>query len=158
MALDRPTPPSEVEVRVQRVPGSVLDSAVEAAWKRARPEMGDEEARQLVARRVLSEGACAVSYHAVQLNGSWVSRCECYQLGGTAQIDAVMTDPPYEGRGLARAVILNAVEHALRAGAEFVFLRTNADDWPQHLYRRLGFRDLGTVHTLFRALDGAPWA
>ena len=156
MALERPTQPAASEVRVQRVPGSVLDSAVQAAWRRARPDMSDEEARQLVARRVLYERASAVSYHAVQLDGAWVSRCECYRLGGTAQIDAVMTDPPYEGRGLGRAVIVHAVEYALAAGAEFVFLRTRDDDWPQHLYRQLGFRDLGTVHALFRALDAAP--
>jgi GNAT superfamily N-acetyltransferase len=48
------------------------------------------------------------------------------------EIDEVMTDPPWEGRGYATAVIAAATDYARQQGCEFVFLRTDADDWPQH--------------------------
>ena len=49
----------------------------------------------------------------------------------------------HRGRGYASAVVLHAAELARRAGADFVFLVADAQDWPQHLYRRLGFEPIG---------------
>jgi ribosomal protein S18 acetylase RimI-like enzyme len=47
------------------------------------------------------------------------------------------------GRGLASALVLQAIERAHTHGAELVFLLADAGDWPQHLYRRLGFTEIG---------------
>ncbi len=39
--------------------------------------------------------------------------------------------------------MLAAARAAEADGCELVFLLTDADDWPRHWYRRLGFDDLG---------------
>jgi hypothetical protein len=38
--------------------------------------------------------------------------------------------------------VIRAAEEARLAGAEFVFLVADDDDWPKELYRRLGFDPL----------------
>ena len=52
------------------------------------------------------------------------------------------------GSGLASRLVLEGVRRASAAGADLVFLVADADDWPQHLYRRLGFTDLGAYRVL----------
>jgi len=70
------------------------------------------------------------------------SRCELYLGPGIAQIEDVATLPEHRGRGLARAVVLRALDAARAAGAELVFLNADDEDWPKELYRRLGFDEL----------------
>jgi ribosomal protein S18 acetylase RimI-like enzyme len=72
--------------------------------------------------------------------------CELYLLDGVAQVEDVNTLEEFRGRGYAKAVVSAAVRDARAADAELIFLYADADDWPQHLYRRLGFRDLGTSY------------
>ena len=38
-----------------------------------------------------------------------------------------------------------AVDAAVAAGHELVFLVADADDWPRDLYAKLGFREIGRV-------------
>jgi ribosomal protein S18 acetylase RimI-like enzyme len=78
------------------------------------------------------------------------SYTDLYLDGRTAQIEDVATLEEYRRRGYASAVVVRAIEEAHRAGCDFVFLATDADDRPQHLYRRLGFDDLGGYVKLFR--------
>lgn len=120
------------------------------AWRRAFPSGGEEGIRQLVDRQVTRERAATVSYFAVRRDGQLVSRCELYQRGPVAQVDAVMTDAGWEGHNFARAVLLGATRSAVAQGCTLVFLRTDSDEWPQHLYRRLGFTDLGRAHVFQR--------
>ena len=61
-----------------------------------------------------------------------------------AEIDDVETHEAYRGRGYATAILQRAIDEARAAGADLVFLVTDADDWPQHLYRRLGFETVAT--------------
>jgi ribosomal protein S18 acetylase RimI-like enzyme len=49
----------------------------------------------------------------------------------------------HRNRGLARAVVLTAAERARNEGADLVFLRADAADWPQRFYERLGFAVAG---------------
>jgi ribosomal protein S18 acetylase RimI-like enzyme len=72
-----------------------------------------------------------------------VAYADLYVEPPNAQIEDVGTLEEHRGRGYASAVVLHAVELARRAGANFIFLVADAQDWPQHLYRRLGFEPIG---------------
>ena len=48
-------------------------------------------------------------------------------------------------RGYASAAVLAAADAAAADGHDPVFLLTDGGDWPQHLYRRLGFDEIGAV-------------
>ncbi len=114
---------------------------IEAAWRRG--GISEKGARLLTNRATTYVECCELTYHTVRMEDSFVSRCTLYKRGTSAQIDEVMTDPPWEGRGYATAVISAAVCYAGEQGCNFIFLRTDASDWPQHLYRQLGFHDVG---------------
>ena len=58
---------------------------------------------------------------------------------GVALIEDVETSEAHRGRGYGSALVLHAVAEARAAGATPIFLPTAEHDWPQHLYRRLGF-------------------
>jgi len=62
----------------------------------------------------------------------------------------VITSPGARNRGLARAALLAALEASRLTGNELTFLAADADDWPKHLYRRLGFDPIGVATGLIR--------
>jgi predicted N-acetyltransferase YhbS len=59
--------------------------------------------------------------------------------GLDAQVENVDTLEEFRGRGVARSVVLRAVEAARDADAEHVFIVADDADWPRDLYARLGF-------------------
>jgi GNAT superfamily N-acetyltransferase len=63
--------------------------------------------------------------------------------GRTAQVEDVYTAPESRGRGFASALVSHAVRTAQDQGVEFTFIIANDDDWPKHLYARLGFAPAG---------------
>lgn len=81
-------------------------------------------------------------------DGTVAARTDLYRRDGVAQVDEVLTAPAHRGHGYASALVLAAVTRA--AGADIVFLVASADDWPQHLYRRLGFVDLARTASFSR--------
>ncbi|MGZ8597607.1 MAG: GNAT family N-acetyltransferase [Actinomycetota bacterium] len=93
-------------------------------------------------RRVLVEGVGA-RFFAQRVDGALAGSCELYVEGDVAQIEDVNTIEEFRGRGIARNVVLRAAEEARKAGASFVFLFADAQDWPRHLYGRLGFDPIG---------------
>lgn len=78
------------------------------------------------------------------------SACRLYVDGSLAQIDEVGTVGSRRGHGHASAAVLAAARAAEADGCELVFLLTDADDWPRHWYRRLGFDDLGAVYEFLK--------
>jgi ribosomal protein S18 acetylase RimI-like enzyme len=107
--------------------------------------------RQLVAHKRVIAAAVPTRFYAARVDGEIACYCELYEEDGVAQPEALMTLERFRGRGLARAVLLHAVEEARRRGAELVFLVAAVADWPQHLYRRLGFDEIG-AYTKFLKL------
>jgi ribosomal protein S18 acetylase RimI-like enzyme len=105
----------------------------------ARPEVLEQlhAAKRLIAERVDTRFLGIVVDHEV------VAYADVYIEAPTAQIEDVGTLEEHRGRGYASAVVLAAAETARRAGADFVFLVADAQDWPQHLYQRLGFEPIG---------------
>ena len=100
-------------------------------------------AKGMIAERVRT------SFFAVVVDGEVVSYADLYQDGADAQVEDVGTVPHQRGHGYASAVVLAAIAEARRAGAEFVFLVADADDWPKELYRRLGFDGIGHYTKFF---------
>ena len=87
--------------------------------------------------------AVRARFFGARVDGRVASMCELYSDGSTAQIEAVITLEEHRGLGLARAVVLRALDEANRAGHGFVFLLADDDDWPKHLYTKLGFDEVG---------------
>jgi predicted N-acetyltransferase YhbS len=58
----------------------------------------------------------------------------------------VATADRFRKRGLATAVVLTAIDAAHAAGADFVFLIADAEDWPKEMYAKLGFEAIGITY------------
>jgi ribosomal protein S18 acetylase RimI-like enzyme len=110
-----------------------------AGYPWATPELMDvlHEAKRLIGERVETH------FFGVIVDGEVVSYADLYLEPPLAQIEDVGTLEEHRGKGYASAVVLRAAEEARRAGADLVFLVADAEDWPQHLYRRLGFEPIG---------------
>jgi ribosomal protein S18 acetylase RimI-like enzyme len=105
----------------------------------ARPDVLAQlhEAKRLIAERVDTR------FLGILVDGEVVAYADLYLEPPNAQIEDVGTLEAHRGRGYASAVVLYAADEARRAGADFVFLVADAEDWPQHWYRRLGFEPIG---------------
>lgn len=104
-------------------------------------------------RRVLVDGVGA-RFFAQRLDGRIAGSCELYLEGDIAQIEDVNTLEEFRGRGVARNVVLRAAEEAATSGATFVFLFADEQDWPRHLYARLGFDEVGQSRLFTRWPEG----
>ena len=101
-------------------------------------EMDDRYTRVLAARDFASppdDPACA---------------CRLYTHDGLGQVDEVGTVEARRGHGHARAGVAAAADAASANGCEQVFMVTDAADWPQHLYHRLGFDEIGATYEFLK--------
>lgn len=145
-----PTPaaPAELSFEIEEVTGEVVSASRIAA---SRELMGSEQVgRQLASRDALIAAATDVRSFAVLVGGTLAARCQLYGTGAAMQVENVYTDPAHRLRGLAGALVAHAAREARAAGAEVVFLRTDARGLPQRLYRRLGFVDAGLLPRFHR--------
>jgi ribosomal protein S18 acetylase RimI-like enzyme len=125
----------EVDLDALREPRQRLTGSY--PW--ATPEVMRElhEAKRLLAERVEAR------FLGVVEGGEVVAYADLYLDPPDAQIEDVGTLEEHRGRGYASALVLSAAERALHADADLVFLVADAEDWPQQLYRRLGFDSVG---------------
>jgi ribosomal protein S18 acetylase RimI-like enzyme len=121
---------------------------------RAEPYGQDDE----VVRQILAKGRRVATLpgtraFAIVRDGLVVSACHLYSDGSLAQIEEVSTLEEHRGHGYARAV----VQAGLRAaeGHDLVFLVAELEDWPQQLYRKLGFEIVGTEDRFLKTAAGA---
>lgn len=135
---ERPVDPGTAE-EVERTPEVV------AAWRASmdHESLAEEVKDELIAHKELIAETTPTRYFAARSDGAIASYCELYTLDTTAQVEAVMTLAEHRGKGLASSVVLRAVAAAREAGADFVFLVADREDWPQRLYERLGFDPIG---------------
>lgn len=70
--------------------------------------------------------------------------------GGFGWVEDVYTLPAARRRGHARTLVGHAVDLALDEGCGVVAIVADADDWPQHLYARVGFRPVGRASILHK--------
>ena len=76
--------------------------------------------------------------------------CRLYVHDGLAQVDEVGTLQARRRRGYARAAVAAAADTAEAEGADEVLIVTDAADWPQELYRRLGFDEIGATYEFLK--------
>jgi ribosomal protein S18 acetylase RimI-like enzyme len=117
-----------------------------------REPWGKEEAvaDQLAAHAVALLRAVEGTLYVQRIDGQPVGSCEVYRSGQVAQVENVNTLEEFRGRGVARNVVLTAVREAKAAGATLVFLFADEEDWPQHLYARMGFDTIGRSRVYMR--------
>lgn len=82
--------------------------------------------------------------------------CRLYVHDGLAQVDEVGTLQSRRRRGHARAAVAAAADTAQTEGADHVLIVTDAADWPQELYRRLGFDEIGATYEFLKIPTTSP--
>ena len=143
-----PAAPVELPFEIEEVDAKAVSASRVAA---ARELLGSEQVgAQLASRDALIAAATDVRSFAVPAGGTIAARCQLYGSGAAMQVENVYTDPGHRLRGLAGALVAHAVREARTAGAEVVFLRTDARGPAQRLYRRLGFVDAGLLPRFHR--------
>jgi len=148
MAYDGPDEPAVAPPGTEEIDWPTLRPARELELRRQPWAQSPELVRQILAKHQLTARTTNTRYFARMVGGSAVSSCELRSDGRTAQIETVETLDEFRNRGYARAVI-NAALAAAR-GHDLVFLVTDATDWPQQLYRRLGFENAGIESRFLR--------
>ena len=116
----------------------------------AQPWGSPELAKQLLDAKLLLGMRAETRFFGVPVGGEMVSWTDLYLAQGVGQVEDVATLPEHRGKGYASAVVLRAVEEARRAGADFVFLVADDEDWPKELYGRLGFDPVGLIYKFSR--------
>jgi len=143
----RRTPDRAAEPGLAREVDRATIRAVERAALADQPWITDGElADQLLRYRDVNAAAVDARYFVA----AGASACTLYTTGRVAQIEEVATLLAHRNRGLARAVVLAALDAACAAGAGLVFLAADDLDWPKELYRKLGFDLLGAVEVFTR--------
>ena len=146
--LRRPDQPIETTGVVEV--GSDALRAARRAQIESYPWGRPEVATQLLDAKHLLSGWVDVRCFAVMVGGAVVSYADLYTSDGDAQIEDVGTLEEHRGRGYAKAVVTRAADEARAAGAEFVFLVADGQDWPKELYARLGFDVVGRYVKLLK--------
>jgi ribosomal protein S18 acetylase RimI-like enzyme len=118
------------------------------------PGTNVEVADQILGRDVLIDRVAAGRHFAATSEGALASSCQLWRRDGVAQVENVFTARRFRNRGLARAVVSLATEEG-RRDAGLVFLLADGGDWPQHLYRRLGYETVGLLHRFCPTLPQA---
>ena len=132
----------EPVARVAQVDLDTLRPMLAAGWHREVPGLSETTIEQLADRYDIEDTVSDVRYLVVHEDGKVVA-CAMVKIdGGTALLDAVMTDPASRGRGHGDAVVRTALALAAKAGCDLVVLDAAANDWPQHWYRRRGFTEV----------------
>jgi GNAT superfamily N-acetyltransferase len=120
--------------------------------QRREPHVTDDELlRSLVDWRGRLEERVGARFFVGSVEGAQAGACELYLHDGVGMVEDVFTLPEYQGRGVARGVVGEAVRTAVADGADLVFLHTAADGWPRQLYAKLGFDPIGHVWSFLRS-------
>jgi ribosomal protein S18 acetylase RimI-like enzyme len=109
-----------------------------------------ELAAELLDAKVLLGNRAVTRFFGVEVGGEIVAWSDLYLAQGMAQVEDVATLEEHRGRGYASGVVLRAVREAEAAGADLIFLVADDEDWPKHLYERLGFEIVGRTYKFIR--------
>jgi GNAT superfamily N-acetyltransferase len=124
----------------------------EVSFERARPVIHETYRRDERLEGVVEqftdqhghyERAVGARFFLGSVDGEPAGVCELWTDGPDALVEHVDTLEEFRNRGVARSVVLGAVQTAKDAGAERIFIAADDNDWPKQLYGRLGFDRLG---------------
>jgi GNAT superfamily N-acetyltransferase len=130
-------------------------AAALAAFRREQPFGWQEEAVRQLEAMDERYGRALEAHDFASPPDDPACACRLYSDGELAQVDEVGTVEARRGRGHATAAVLAATGYARAAGRSPIFLLTDANDWPQLLYAKLGFDAIGAVHEFLRLPFGA---
>jgi GNAT superfamily N-acetyltransferase len=131
--------------------GPAVD-AEEVPFDRARPVIHETYRRDARLENVVDqftdqhrhyERAVGARFFLGSVDGEPAGVCELWMDGPDALVEHVDTLEEFRNRGVARSVVLAAVQAAKEARAERIFIAADDNDWPKELYGRLGFDRLG---------------
>ena len=148
----RRDPDRDADLPVEMVPFAVLRPLIEEMY-REDPHVPDEVALLFTEQHGKYERVGGARFLAARVDDRLAGSCELYQDGDDAQVEHVGTLERFRGRGVARSVILRAVQAAREAGARHVFIAADEEDWPRQLYARLGFDQIGRTWEFLRSPD-----
>jgi GNAT superfamily N-acetyltransferase len=127
-----------------------VGAATLAAFRREQPFGWQEEAvRQLAEMDARFDRVLAARDFASPPEDP-ACACRLYTHDGLAQVDEVGTLQARRRRGHARAAVAAAADSAAAEGADEVLIVTDAADWPQQLYRSLGFDEIGATYEFLK--------
>jgi ribosomal protein S18 acetylase RimI-like enzyme len=148
-ALERPAePPAGGEVSHE------AGAAALAAFRREQPFGWQEEAVRQLAEMDARYDRVLHARDFASPPDDPACACRLYTHDGVGQVDEVGTVQARRRRGHARAAVAAAAAAAARDGCEHVFMVTDAADWPQQLYRSLGFDEIGATYEFLKVLIG----
>jgi ribosomal protein S18 acetylase RimI-like enzyme len=113
-------------------------------WASVVQDEADDTERALLRRLYRGEIADErVTAYLARIDGLPASRAELLASDGLGRVEAVRTLTAYRGRGLAAAVVRQAVRDSLHHGnLTYIYAEPGGD--AQRLYHRLGFRTVAT--------------
>ena len=149
-AAGEPVAPTPGEPWAEQVTRRRLRGFWAAGWRRDQPELTPDEIAQLDDRHDVEEAVTDLRYLAVFADRRPVASCLVKIDGGTALIDAVLTDPEHRGRGHGDTVLRTARAIAANAGCDLTVLYAAAQDWPRHWYARRSFTEVGRAWEVMR--------
>lgn len=152
---DRPRFDRDVVVREFR-PGEDDQAwlAVNNAAFEGHPENGDWGQADLE-QRLAADWFDAAGFRTAWVDGELVGFCWTkIHPGRRGEIYVIGVSPPWWGRGLGRALVLEGMEYLTESGCERVFLYTDGDNSRAiRLYRALGFMVERTHRSFVKKLD-----
>lgn len=139
MELRRPPDRKPAAADVVEVDAAVLAPSVEAF---ARAVRGDEDVVRELCRLKEELGSTGVRFLAARVDGDVAGWCEmrCDDSGG--QVEDLVVLEAFRGRGLARALVCEAIDRLRSEGWDPIFVVANDNDTVKDLYRKLGFDDV----------------
>ena len=149
----RRDPDRDADLPVEEVPFAVVRPLIQEMY-REDPDVPEDIALLFAEQHGKYERVAGARFFAARVDGRLAGSCELYQGGDDAEVEHVGTLKQFRGRGVARSVILRAVQAARETGAQHVFIVTDEEDWPRHLYARLGFDQIGRTWEFLRSPDG----
>jgi hypothetical protein len=129
--------------------------AVEAQTIAEHGDRDPELIEELLDGRAAFARAGGGRYFVGAVDGVDACHATLYSDGVIAQVEDVGTITAFRGRGLARAVCCAAIDAAVEARHEMVFIAADDEDWPKELYARLGFDEIGREWSFTRPTAAA---
>lgn len=140
--LHRREPDRAADIAVEEMPFTDVRPLILETYRRS-PELPPETVAAFTDQHGKYERVLGTRFFVGRVDEEPAGVCELWMDGADALVEHVDTLEEFRGRGVARAVVLRAIEEAKAAGARRVFIDADDDDWPKELYARLGFDELG---------------
>jgi GNAT superfamily N-acetyltransferase len=120
---------------------TVRDEQARTAWASIVEEEVTPASRALLHRLYATEiSHPRITAYLVRIDGQPVCRGELFASGGLGRVEAIRTALPYRNRGLAAAVVRQAIRDSQAMGNALIYLYAEPGGDAQRLYHRLGFR------------------